>query len=428
MSKLKWLYPGMRVKRYLFLMGIGVMLFSWGLAIAVKLSLLDNIKFGIAKLVYLSVGKYVSAGVVGSIMIIIGIILIFLGVKYLNSSILSVLSPLYQDDLVNIIFRKRLLEKGYKIVSIGGGTGLSTLLRGIKNYTNNITAIVSVADDGGSSGILRDEMGILPPGDLRNCLVALADAEPLMRQLFQYRFENGLFSGHSFGNIFIAAISEVTKDFYQAIKSSSKILSIRGQVLPSTLENIVLEAELEDGRIVKGETNISKSEIPIKKVYLSNPKCKTTTEVLEAIEDADAIIIGPGSLFTSILPNLLIEDIQNAIKKSKALKIYVCNIMTQPGETDRYKVSDHIKTIFKHTGGKIFDCVIVNTKFPKAEYLEKYKKENSYPVKYDREEVKKLGVEVIEDDLLLEGDLIRHDPKKLSYQIFSFIESKKKNR
>lgn len=428
MSKLKWLYPGMKVKRYLLVMGIGVMIFSWGLAIAVKLSLLDSIKFGIAKLIYLSVGRYVSAGVVGGIMIITGAILIFFGIRQLNRSLWEALSSLHREDLVNIVFRKRILEKGYKIVSIGGGTGLSTLLRGIKNYTNNITAVVSVADDGGSSGVLRDEMGILPPGDLRNCLVALADAEPLMRKLFQHRFENGIFSGHSFGNLFIAAISDVTKDFYQAIKSSSKILAIRGQVLPATLENVILEAELEDGRKIRGETNISKSNARIKKVSLSNPQCSATKEVIQALQEADAIIIGPGSLYTSILPNLLIKEIQTAIKKSNAIKIYVCNIMTQPGETDNYKVSDHIKAIFEHTDGKIFDYVIVNIETPASRYLENYKKENSYPVEYDRAEVKKLGVEVIEANLISHKELIRHDPEKLAYEIFNFVEKKKKRR
>lgn len=421
MSKLKWLYPGMKVKRWLGLMGIGVMLFSWGLALAVKLSLLETLKIGVGNTFFLSTGRYLSPEQTGLIIIVGGIILISLSIWQLNNSLLSVVSKPSSQDLVELVYKTRHLERGLKILVIGGGTGLSILLRGLKNYTSNINAAVTMADDGGSSGRIRRELGVPPPGDLRNCLVALADSEPLMTDLFQYRFKDGSLEGQSFGNLLIAAMTAVTDDFAEAVRESSRVLAIRGQVLPSTLESIILCAELSDGSIVEGESNISSNPLPIRKVYIKPFHCQPSAEYLEAIEESDAIVIGPGSLYTSILPNLLIEGVTKKISQAKTLKIYVCNVMTQPGETDGYKASDHIKAIFEHTNSKIFDYCLVNEKKPKASLLEKYQKRGSSPVVADTAEIERLGVEVIRGNFINESDLVRHDSPRLAKAVINLI-------
>jgi len=421
MSKLKWLYPGMKVKRWLGLMGIGVMLFSWGLALAVKLSLLKTLKIGVGNTFFLSTGRYLSPGQTGLIIMVGGIILISLSIWQLNNSLLSVVSKPSSQDLVELVYKTRHLERGLKLLVIGGGTGLSTLLRGLKNYTSNINAAVTMADDGGSSGRIRRELGVLPPGDLRNCLVALADSEPLMTDLFQYRFKDGSLEGQNFGNLLIAAMTAVTDDFAEAIRESSRVLAIRGQVLPSTLESITLCAELSDGSIVEGESNISSNPLPIRKVYLKPFHCQPSAEYLEAIEESNAIVIGPGSLYTSILPNLLIEGVTKKINQAKTLKIYVCNVMTQPGETDGYKASDHIKAIFEHTNNKLFDYCLVNEKKPKTSLLEKYQKRGSSPVVTDTAEIERLGVKVIRGNFINESDLVRHDSPRLAKAVIKLI-------
>lgn len=309
---------------------------------------------------------------------------------------------------------------GPKIAAIGGGTGLSTLLRGIKEYTENLTAIVTVADDGGSSGRLRKEMGILPPGDIRNCLVALADAEPLMQRLFQYRFgENDPpeLAGHSFGNLFIAAMCSITGDFEVAVKESSRVLAVRGRVLPSTLDDVVLCAELDDGSVVRGESFIPRCGRAIRRVFLEPADAKALSEAVEAIEDADMIILGPGSLFTSVIPNLLVRGITEAIRESPATKAYVCNVMTQPGETDGYTASDHVRAILEHVGDGVIDYVIVNQGEVPRSLQERYRMEGSFPVVPDVERLSSLGIEFIGGDFVSENNLARHDPAKLARSV-----------
>ncbi|MCG8529394.1 MAG: YvcK family protein, partial [Desulfovibrionales bacterium] len=326
-----------------------------------------------------------------------------------------------EESLVELVFQKRQLRRGPKIVAFGGGTGLSTLLRGLKEYTANITGVVTMSDDGGSSGILRDDLGILPPGDIRSCLVALADTEPMMECLFQYRFTEGDLKGHSFGNLFIAAMTEITGDFDRAVQESSKVLAVRGRVLPSTLKDITLFAEHVDGKITRGESNIPEYPSPVKQVYLEPDDAPPLKETMTVIKEADAIIFGPGSLFTSVIPSLLIKDIAKAIHASKAMKIYVCNIMTQPGETTNFTVADHVEQIFKHVGDKIFDYVVVNNE-PIAENLAgKYALEGSYPVGLDMERLKKLGVHVIKGPLVSKLDLVRHNPGKLATLVIKLI-------
>ena len=329
-------------------------------------------------------------------------------------------------DLVDIVYRKRHLSRGPKIAVVGGGTGLSVLLRGIKEYTSNITAIVTVTDEGGSSGRLREKFNTLPPGDIRNCLVALADAEPLMSDLFQFRFkESSEFQGHNFGNLFIMAMSKLTGDFQQAIEASSKVLAIRGKVVPSTLERVRLVAEHDNGAKTEGEIKISESKNPIRKLYLNPKVCQPTEETLSALKEAEVIILGPGSLYTSIIPNLLIEGVSKVIFSSDAVKIYISNVMTQSGETDNYKASDHVRAILNHTIPGIVDYVIVNTGKVPSELLGKYEEEKAYPVVPDTETVEDLGIKVIASEVISTTDYVRHDSDKLARLLMDLIQASK---
>ncbi|MCG0274810.1 MAG: YvcK family protein [Thermosediminibacteraceae bacterium] len=310
----------------------------------------------------------------------------------------------------------------HKIVAIGGGTGLPNLLRGLKKYTRDITAIVTVADDGGSSGILRDELKILPPGDIRNCLLALANTEPLMEKLFQYRFKTGSLKGHSFGNLFLAAMTEILGDFELAIKESSKVLAVSGQVLPSTLCDVVLVAEFEDGTVIRGESRIPRVGRKIKRIGIIPEDAKPLPEALEAVEKADAIILGPGSLYTSILPNLLIKDLARAVRNSKAKKIFIVNVMTQPGETDGYTAFDHVKTILDHAGDNLIDYVVINVEKIPDHLLQKYLADGAHPVECDDQKIRELGCNVILGELLGYAEVVRHDPIKLAKVIMDIIK------
>lgn len=315
-----------------------------------------------------------------------------------------------------------------RVVALGGGTGLSTLLRGLKEYTSRITAIVTVTDDGGSSGRLRSEMGMLPPGDIRNCLVALADAEPLMKELFDYRFAgDGPLAGHSFGNLFIAAMCDITGDFELAVKESSRVLLVRGQVLPATLVNCALGAVLADGRVVKGETSVSGSGSRIESVFLIPESCPPLPEALKAIAEADVIVLGPGSLYTSVIPNLLVEGLAEAIALSTAHKIYVCNVMTQRGETDYYTAEDHLAAVLHHAGPRAADWIIVNNTSVSGEMLEKYSREGAMPVVFGRRSLEAMGVRVVAAPVLSESDLVRHDPGKLAAEVVRIAMKEKLN-
>ena len=308
-----------------------------------------------------------------------------------------------------------------KVVAVGGGTGLSTMLRGIKLYTQNIDVIVTVADDGGGSGMIREDLHILPPGDIRNCLTALAEAEPMMKKLFRYRFKEGRLTGQSFGNLFLAAMCEITGDFETAIEQMSSVLAVTGNVLPVTKDDVNLKAILKNGTMVKGESSIPKISVlegsPIQKIELEPKDVCAFDKCIKAINDADIIILGPGSLYTSIIPNLLVEGISFAIGASRAKKVYVCNVMTQPGETTGYSAYDHIKAINDHTGMDFIDYCIVNTGDIPPEYTEKYKAENAEKVIVDRENFENISTKLIEKDLLYldkENIKLRHDYIKLA--------------
>jgi len=313
-----------------------------------------------------------------------------------------------------------------KIAVIGGGSGLFNLLIGLKKYDVDISAIVSVADSGGSSGILRSEFGILPPGDILRCLVALSDSTPLMKDLFLYRFKNGDgLKGHSFGNLFLTALREVTGSDEISIMELSRLLKIRGKVLPVSLDRFHLCAELENGQIIVGETNIDipkhDGSLKIKRVFLE-PKGRAYYGAVKAIMNSDFIILGPGDLYTSLIPNLLVSGISEAIRDSKAKKIYVCNLMTKFGETNDFKVHNFVDEIEKYAGGKIVDFVIVNSQKISNTLLEKYSEENAYPVELDEDEMKKRDLKVVKRELVHESNIIRHDSDKLAKAIIELVD------
>jgi uncharacterized cofD-like protein len=314
-------------------------------------------------------------------------------------------------------------RKQPKIVIIGGGTGLPVLLRGLKHYSIDITAIVTVADDGGSSGRLRDELDIPPPGDIRNVLAALSDVEPLIEELFQHRFQNGNgLSGHSLGNLILAAMTSITGDFVKAIREMSKVLNVRGKVLPAANRSVVLHAEMEDGTIVSGESKIPYSGKKIKKVFLTPEHIEPLPETIEEIRSADLIVVGPGSLYTSILPNLLVPKIGEEVCKAKAKKIYICNVMTQAGETLNYTASDHVKALYDHMNCAFLDTILVNDENIPDEIQKRYAKEMAEPVKYDIENLKQLGLSIICDSIIsYEDNVIRHDTKKVAALLVSLL-------
>jgi len=325
--------------------------------------------------------------------------------------------------------RQAKTTRGLHVVALGGGTGLSTLLRGLKEYVardrrgragplkpiSDLTAVVTVTDDGGSSGRLRRENRILPPGDIRNCMVALSQDEALLGRLFQYRFHAGRgLVGHNFGNLFLAALTHVTGDFAEAVRVSSKVLAIRGRIFPSTISNVSLVAILENGRKVHGETRITASHSPIKELSLLPRNVRPLSKAIEAIEEADLILLGPGSLYTSILPNLLIREIVNAIGKSKAPRVYIANLMTQPGETSGYALADHLRAIERHTPRRVIDWVVANRQAVSPEVAKRYRREGAEPVTINILELQKLGYRVVLDNLLEEHGVIRHNPARLA--------------
>ncbi len=310
-----------------------------------------------------------------------------------------------------------------KVVTIGGGTGLSVLLRGLKKYPLEITAVVTVADDGGSSGKIRSDMNIPSPGDIRNVIAALSDVEPYLEKMFQYRFDSGEVKGHPVGNLMIAAMTDIHGDFSTAVKVMSRILNVRGTVLPTTNDIATLNAVLSDGEIIRGESSITKAGGVIDHVYITPSRVKPNEDVLRAIEEADYIIMGPGSLYTSIIPNLVISKVSEKIRESNAKKIYVCNVMTQHGETDNYTVSDHIVAINKHVEENIFDLVIANSREFDDSILSKYHKEKQEPVKIDQEKIQELGIKLIKnnDVGIVDNNTIRHNADKVSELIYDYI-------
>ncbi|HTA77136.1 MAG TPA: gluconeogenesis factor YvcK family protein [bacterium] len=341
-----------------------------------------------------------------------------LGIRRLMFSVLTVYAPAREKEFLNVVYERTRLKRGPRIVVVGGGTGMPNVLSSLKQYTSNLTAVVTVADDGGSSGRLRKDFGTPPPGDIRNCIVALSDQETLLNDLFQYRFKgHGDLKGHSFGNLFITVMKEITGDFGRAVEESSRVLSTRGTVMPVTFESMTLMAKLKNGKVVTGESNISKSKVPIDQVMLKEKTIKPNREVLKAILEADAVVLGPGSLYTSVIPNLLIPQVAETIALSRAVKIYVCNVMTQPGETDGYTVSDHVKAILKHTGPNFVHYVIANKEKVSPKLLHRYEMFHQEPVLLDEAAVEALGVKLVKNNLLNYENYVRHSSEKLGKAI-----------
>jgi uncharacterized cofD-like protein len=415
----RWLYPGLGVKRWIFLGLIGVALVVNGIA---RWFVAEGSEWRINELVDSVMSDLgIPLGALPYLFAGIGVLFVFLGIALPIRSVVAAIAPKSKDHIVEALLDRR-LRSGYKVVAIGGGTGLSTLLRGLKRSTTNLTAVVTVTDDGGSSGRLQKELGILPPGDIRNCLVALADDEALVTDLFQYRFSEGEgLSGHSFGNLFLAAMSGITGNFDTAIKESSRVLNIKGRVLPSTLDTVRLCATVSGGRVVRGETTISSSHEPIAKLWLEPSGAQPLREVLDALASADAIVLGPGSLYTSVLPNFLVEGIARAVADSHALKIYICNVMTQPGETDAFTAAAHVRALMLQTGQRVCDTVIVNDEPPRR-LLEAYAEEGQVPVVADRTALEALGVRVVAANVISETDTVRHDPQRLADVVLKLID------
>jgi uncharacterized cofD-like protein len=412
-----WLVPGLGVKRWIFVILAGTTLISLGFAVLI----LDvyrsapNSSSWTPLLAFLSL-RFLTRPLRALIFGGLGLGLLYTGIVGLNQALLApFLTPGHNvlDTVSN--YRKR--ATGPRIVVVGGGNGLATLLRGLKTHSHNITAIVSVADDGGSSGELRQHMGVLPPGDIRNCLTALADDETLMGQLFQYRFPgSGGVAGHALGNLLITALASITGSFEEGVAESGRVLAVRGKVLPATLNDVRLVADIqqdEGGVLVKGESEIPKAAGRIRRVWLEPSNPLAYPPAVQAILGAELIVIGPGSLYTSVLPNLLVPDIADALRVSRALKFYVCNVATQPGETDGYTCGDHVRSLEKHTSTRLFDVVISNARC-----------EGDLPegIAYVRTEPDLLEeYAVYSADIVDEQSKWRHDPQKLAQVVMDLF-------
>jgi uncharacterized cofD-like protein len=373
----------------------------------------------------------------GLIAIIGGFLFLFFAVARVTLLVLGAYLPNERESIPDVLYRKRHLDRGPRVVVVGGGTGLSNLLKGLKNYTNNITAIVTVGDDGGSSGRLRQELGVLPPGDIRNCITALADEEKLVTELFRYRFDAGEgLEGHSFGNLFLTALCAITKgDMLEAVRTAGRVLNSCGQVLPSTLSNIVLVAEMDDGSTVRGESQITQAGGKIRKLYCEPTTARATPEAIEAIIDAELIIVGPGSLYTSIVPNLLIQGIADAIKQSAARKLYICNVMTQAGETHEYSVADHVQAVLAYAGGqqrgnRLLHAVLVNDQPPDIgdDQASLAQFGSARPVRYDPDRLRELAVVPVRRSLISPTTGVHHNPHKLAKVIMVWFNRKRPKR
>ncbi len=426
-SSLKFLLPGIGVKRWLLLTLVSVAVIAFGVVCLLG-------EGGIRALYRLLFSHW--AGVlrpaVGAVVLVLGGVGVGYGLFRSVRSVLCALSPHTGGSLGEALYQARVLRAAPRVVALGGGTGLSTLLRAMKPYTANLTAVVTVMDTGGSSGRLREELAVLPPGDVRNCLLALAEDEERMERMFQFRFREGEgLKGHALGNLVLAALEQATGGFDRAVEEASHFLSVRGQVLPATLDRVDLVAEMEDGGEVVGEAEIAADPRAIRRVRLSRP-ARAYERALEAIEAADLITVGPGSLYTSIIPNLLVEGLAEAIAQASGEKIVIMNLMTQPGETDGFTASDHLRVLSDYVDLGGFHAVVVNTESPPSEILARYRAEGSVPVVDDLRGPKAMGLRVIRAPLLtvveLEGKpTVKHDPERLGRLLASEARSFKRS-
>jgi uncharacterized cofD-like protein len=453
---IKLLYPGMHIKRWIVVGFLGLLVFLFGTGVMIESRPPGSHPLAIRTAEWFITRLHLALrpGTLGLILTLGGAVICLVAFAYLLRSLMLSLDPdTRASDLPDIIYRQRKLAQGRRIVVLGGGTGLSTMLRGLKKFSSNITAIVTVTDDGGSSGKLKRQLNIPPPGDIRSCLVALADAEPVMTELFQYRFRDSVqpeklpdpasvseasagetskpkrdpgygegLRDHAFGNLLIAAMCAIYNgDFERGIRETSRVLNIRGRVLPTTVTHVGLRGEMEDGSILDGETTIASSPLKIRRVSLTPDNACPLAEVLEAIERAEIIVLGPGSVFTSVIPNLLVPGVPDAIRKSKAKKVYVCNVMTQPGETKGFSAYDHVRAIEKHARMRVFDYVMVNTARPDSELLEKYRKVGSVLVEPDADRIKSEGYRPLLGNYINQSDVVRHDSNLLAAEIMRLL-------
>ena len=384
MGWISWLCPGIQLKRWLLLFTAGVIVCAFSLALLFNNQVMGMAEELLFRLSYLATGEYGN-----TVPLVLGIVGMLLGIGIMVYAV------------------RRIVRSIPAITVVGGGTGLSTLLRGMKYITGNCTAVVSVGDDGGSSGRLRNELGIIPPGDLRKCVVAMADSEPLMERVMQYRFEGDSYlSGHSLGNLFLAAIAETEGGMVEGLNAASQILKVRGHVIPTTLHNIQLAADMTDGSYVLGQAEIAQAHKTVQRLHMVPENVPATQSAVEAIRQADILVLGPGSLYTSVICNLLVPEIREAVLQCKATKIYVCNVMTQPGETDGFGAYEHVKTLTEYAGKPFLDYVIVNSE----EISDEQKA---------IEKIEQMGIHVIPARLISKSDMVRHDPQKLAQAIMS---------
>ncbi|MFN9933618.1 MAG: uridine diphosphate-N-acetylglucosamine-binding protein YvcK [Cyanobacteriota bacterium] len=431
----RWLQPGLVVKRWMLTSGIGLLIALLGAAIWADLQplywILEPVRWGLGQ-----VTRVLPRGITGPLVLLIGGGMLWLGQSRSFGTIQQALAPEKDTVLVDALVAQRRLNRGPNIVAIGGGTGLSTLLSGLKRYSSNITAVVTVADDGGSSGVLRRELGVQPPGDIRNCLAALSTEEPLLTRLFQYRFRAGSgLEGHSFGNLFLSALTAITGSLEAAITASSRVLAVQGQVVPATNADVRLWAELENGERIEGESRIGKATSPIVRLGCIPERPPAVPRALEAIAHADLIVLGPGSLYTSLLPNLLVPELVSAIRRSRAPRLYVCNLMTQPGETDGLDVTGHLRAIEAQLASlgveeRLFDAVLAQEKLEDSPLVESYRRRGAEPVLCDVRALRSQGYEVMLAPLqgARPTATLRHDPRSVALAVMRFYRKHMRHR
>ena len=425
----RWLQPGLVVKRWVVTSGLGLVLALLGAAVWADL---QPIYWSLSAIKWLlqEVTEVLPRGVTGPLVLLAGAALVLWGQSRSFGSIQQALAPDKGTALVDALAAQGRLNRGPNIVAIGGGTGLSTLLSGLKRYSSNITAVVTVADDGGSSGVLRRELGVQPPGDIRNCLAALSREEPLLTRLFQYRFRAGSgLEGHSFGNLFLSALTAITGSLEAAITASSRVLAVQGQVVPATTADVRLWAELENGERLEGESKIGKATSPIVRLGCTPERPPALPRALDAIANADLIVLGPGSLYTSLLPNLLVPELVAAISRSKAPRLYICNLMTQPGETDGLDVGGHLRAIEAQLASlgidqRLFTAVLAQEDLGASTLVDHYRLQGAEPVTCDARQLRRQGYQVLQAPLqgARPTATLRHDPRSLALAVMRFYK------
>jgi len=401
-----WLYPGIGLKRWLALATGGGLALVYSLAVLAGVAWSDDLMRGLGW--GAMTHRRLAAAVLALDGVVVGTAALAVGARRVW------LWRRTNPETASEIRASTRLARGPRIAAVGGGNGLAALLSGLKARTSNITAVVTMADDGGSSGRLRRDMGLPPPGDIRNCLVALADDESLMSRLFQYRFADGGLEGHSFGNLFVAALAEVTGDFERAVQESTRVLKVRGRVLPSTLDDVVLHAQLEDGGLVSGESTITACDRLPRRVWLTPEEPHALPQAVDAVLRADMVVLGPGSLYTSVVPNVLIPAVRDALARTRGWVVYVCNVMTEPGETDGYTAGDHLEALYRHGLAGMVDIVMVNDGPVTGDSAAAYERAGATPVAVDEERLATMGVRVVRGDFAQMGQAVRHDPVRLS--------------